>query len=197
MTKKVSIIIVIFLLLLQLCFTFFIYKNSKNINNNSSIFQISKSDSTTLLFHDIAFDIDEIKVSDHFGDTPYDDNVTKVDILYYGKYFHKEYIGGLYTTYLLDEIMFGQPILVVIRGEGQSIYTNMLAFDSNDQNVHEVSFVDKENLSPDELCCNYALLIPKKDGIHYDIGMPDFSYKIPKITKYEYNQEKYTFVEKP
>ncbi len=116
-----------------------------------------------------------------------------MDIIYYGKSFHYEYIGGLYTTYLLDEIMFNQPILVVIRGEGQSIYTNMIAFDSSDKNVHEISFIDKEN-SPGELCCNYALFIPKKDGIHYDIGMPDFSYKIPKIIKYVYDLKKYIFV---
>ncbi|MEI6280553.1 MAG: hypothetical protein WCP17_00955 [bacterium] len=196
MSKKI-IIIIVFLLSIQICLTFFIYKNFKNINNISSIFQISKSDSTTLLFHDLVFDIDEIKVSDHYSDDPLEDNITKVDVLYHGKYFHREYIGGLYTAYLLDEIMFGQPILVVIRGDGQTIFTNMLAFDSYDQNVHEVSFVDKENLSPDELCCNYVLLIPKNNGIQYDIGMPDFSYKIPKITKYEYKQEKYTFIEKP
>lgn len=196
MSKKISIIIFVFLLFVQTCLIVFIYKNSKNINNISSVSQISKSDSTTLLFHDLVYDISEIKVTYDF-DKKLDDNITKVDIVYYGKSFHKEYLGGLYTAYLLDEIMFGQPILEVIRGEGQSINTNMIAFDSHDESVHEVSFIDKEKNPPDELCCNYALLIPKKDGIHYDIGMPDFSYKIPKITKYEYNQEKYTFVEKP
>jgi hypothetical protein len=97
--------------------------------------------------------------------------------------------------------MFGQPMLVVIRGEGQSINTNMIAFDGNDKSVHEISFINKEKDPPNELCCNYILFIPKKDGIHYDIGMPNFSsnlqpiQEIPQITKYSYDKEKYSFVE--
>lgn len=194
MSKKIIVSIFVFLLFTEACLTFFIYRNSKykNVTNNSPIFQISKSDSTTLLFHNLVFDIDEIKVSDNFGDA-LEDDVTKVDILYHGKYFHKEYIGGLYTAYLLDEIMFGQPILIVIRGDGQTIYTNMLAFDSQDKNVHQINFVDRDKSSSDELCCNYALFIPQKNGINYDIGMPDFSHKIPEIQKYEFDLKKRTF----
>lgn len=193
MNKKSYIIIMLFLSEILVILFLFIFH--KNITITPSIFQISKSDSTTLLFHDLVSDIDEIKVSDHFSDV-LEDYITKVDIFYYGKYFHYKYIGGLYTAYLLDEIMFKQPMLVVIRGEGQSIYTNMLVFDSHDKSVHEVSFIDTEKIVSDELCCNYALFIPKKDGIKYDIGMPDFSYKIPKIEKYEYDQKKYAFIEK-
>ena len=196
MNKKISIVIIIFLFCQVLCITYiYKYYKQKNIINNSLISQVSKLKSTARLFSDPDLEIDGIWVTDDFS-VELDDIITKVDIIYSGKSFHKEYMGGLYNTLFFNGVEFPQPILVIIRGEGKSINTSMLAFDIFDSSFHEIKFIDKEKIVWDELCCNYALFIPQKDGIHYDIGMPDFSYKIPKIEKYEYDPKKHAFIEK-
>lgn len=196
MNKKTAVIIVV-LFLCQVFFTAFIYKyyKQKNIISNSLISQVSQLKSSAQLFSYPDLGIDGIWATYDFN-AELDDFTTTIDIIHSGKSFHKEYLGGLYNTIFFNGVEFPQPILVIIRGEGQSINTSMLAFNIYDKSIHEVQFIDKDKTISDELCCSYALFIPKKDGIKYDVGMPDFSYKIPKIQKYEYDKEKFAFIEK-
>ncbi len=197
MNKKTSIIVIVLLFLVEILsiFSLFIFFKHKNTTGISLISKIPKSDWTTLFLQYPDLEIKDMKISDYSNIE--EDLITNVDFNFAGKQYYKEYFGGLYNAYFYNNVEFSKPTLVVITGEAQTIYTHMLEFDIFTNTINEIKFMDKDKSISDSMCCNFMLLIPKKDGIKYDIGMPDFSYKIPKIIKYEYNQEKYTFVEKP
>lgn len=190
--SKITKIIIIILLFCQIFSIFFIYKQytyykQKNIINDSLVFQYSD------------LGIKDMKISYFYNEE--ENAITSVDFVFAGKQYHKEYFGGFYNAIFYNNLEFTNPTLVIITGEAQTVYTYMLEFSNSTNTFNEIKFVDKDGSVSDSMCCNFMLLVPKKDGIHYDIGMPDFSSKIqeiqqiPKITKYSYNKEKYSFVE--
>lgn len=154
---------------------------------------INRLDSDGLIFQYPDLDIKDMKISYFYNKD--EDAITSVDFTFANKQYHKEYFGGLYNAHFYNNLEFTNPTLVVITGEAQTIYTYMLEFNDRTNTLNDIKFVDKDNSISDSMCCNFMLLIPKKDRVHYDIGMPDFSSKVPQVIKYIYNKEKYSFIE--
>lgn len=119
--------------------------------------------------------------------------VTDVEYTLPDRGFHKQYSGGLYNAYLYDQSLGHK--LVIVRGEGKSVLTSILDFDSIKKTLTEIEFIDKDGTQSDTLCCVYMLHIPKENGVQYDIGMPDFSTDPPTLKVYEYNGSQNAFIE--
>lgn len=196
--SRITKVIVIFLLFSQVFSIIFIYNQykyykQKSITNDLLLSKVSRLDPNTLILQYPDLGIKDMKISYFYNKE--ENPVTSVDFTFAGKQYHKEYFGGLYNAHFYNNLEFTNPTLVVITGEAQTVYTHMLEFNSRTNILNEIKFVGKDKSISDNMCCNFMILIPKKDGIHYDIGMPDFSSKIPQVTKYEYDPKKYSFVE--
>ena len=163
------------------------------ISLEANIMGTQNSDSTKFEFQYPDLGIKKIEVTDHFDEST--DWTTHVEFVLSDKTFHKEYSGGLYNAYFFNGMEFGWPQLVVIRGEGQSILTSMLEFNDHEKTLTGVDFIDKDGNRSDTLCCNYMLRFPTKNGVSYDIGMPDFTTGHAVVTRYDYDSIQNAFIE--
>ncbi len=120
---------------------------------------------------------------------------TKVEFVFSDLTYFKEYSGALYNAYISYHLGFGFPKLIIIRGEGQLIFTSILEFDSLGKNVTPIDFVEKDGTRNDALCCSYMIPIPMNNGVQYDIGMPVFSTSPIQVKVYRYNNSENAFVE--
>ena len=120
---------------------------------------------------------------------------TKIEVVFPGLTYLKEYSGFLYNAYISYDLGFGFPKLVVISGEGQLIFTNLFELDDLGENVNPIDFIEKDGTQSDSLCCSYMIPISMDNGVQYDIGMPVFGTNPIKMKVYRYNNEKHAFIE--
>ncbi len=123
------------------------------------------------------------------------DYVTRVRFHFNDGIYERYYLGGVYNAYIINDIGLGPSKLVIALGEGQDVETFILEFNGLKNSVKEIKFIDKNKTIEDSLCCNFMLLIPKDNGVQYDVGMPEFINGHTKIDKYDFDFNQHAFIE--